>query len=484
MRTYKSGLVQPLVLATVLAAGFAVVWGVACLWVASAVDGAGPRPDPERLVFLADGTAAVVSGIWEIRDLDTNMLPSAEMRTCLQPVGLPAALHTPPWAEDVDWLDRLRTFEDDQHPPVIWHLVSDGRPGGSAYLVGYDSETKSRVGFIGTAGLRETEPPASERFPFSGVSDALRTRVHSAVAYQGGGVHYPMPVRTGPAGGVPDWCFFVQTDDHKLYEVNLGTRSVRVALDDPGLRSSAMVSRWTHFPDAGIQAVAVRTDTEVLLLTAGGTVQGRYRIPEQLREQDFQWAETGRGQAVITTSHTPDERAPETEYRICWVDADGRCTRRVETTLPSHVPQVDFGVLAGVLLPSPTLAAGYVGLVRPWEVLADRRESTYVAALTRCMGRFIPTLVLAHVVGAGLAVLCYRRQRRYATGRSERVVWPVFVFLFGLPGWVGYRYGPSWPALDACPACGRRVPQDREQCADCHADFPPPAPRGTEVFAA
>jgi hypothetical protein len=72
---------------------------------------------------------------------------------------------------------------------------------------------------------------------------------------------------------------------------------------------------------------------------------------------------------------------------------------------------------------------------------------------------------------------------RYGASLAERIVWPLFVLLFGLPGWIGYRFGRSWPVLEACPECGVAVPRDRERCLHCINDFPRPALKGTEVFA-
>jgi hypothetical protein len=37
--------------------------------------------------------------------------------------------------------------------------------------------------------------------------------------------------------------------------------------------------------------------------------------------------------------------------------------------------------------------------------------------------------------------------------------------------------------MEDCPARGKNVPRDRQQCPACHADFPRPELKGTEVFA-
>jgi hypothetical protein len=80
-----------------------------------------------------------------------------------------------------------------------------------------------------------------------------------------------------------------------------------------------------------------------------------------------------------------------------------------------------------------------------------------------------------------LAVLCWRRNRQYFQPASG--LWFVFVLLMGLPGLVGYLFHRRWPVQEACPACGRLVPRDRDACAACGKEFPAPQPKGIEVFA-
>jgi hypothetical protein len=110
-------------------------------------------------------------------------------------------------------------------------------------------------------------------------------------------------------------------------------------------------------------------------------------------------------------------------------------------------------------------------------------ETTIFIALGRTLRQFWPAAVLAHFLAACLAVLCYRRQVRYGLGRGERIAWPLFVLILGLPGWIGYRFGRKWPVLESCHDCGVAVPRDRESCVRCANAFPSPALLGTEVFA-
>jgi hypothetical protein len=139
--------------------------------------------------------------------------------------------------------------------------------------------------------------------------------------------------------------------------------------------------------------------------------------------------------------------------------------------------------LGGVVVPAPVVLLGLVARERPAKLLELGLATTYGEALDRALLEFWPALLTAQLIALGFAALCYRRQVRYGANPGERVVWPLFVLLLGLPGWVGYRFGRSWPVLESCPACSNDVPQDRESCLRCEAEFPRPALKGTEVFA-
>jgi hypothetical protein len=90
-------------------------------------------------------------------------------------------------------------------------------------------------------------------------------------------------------------------------------------------------------------------------------------------------------------------------------------------------------------------------------------------------------LILVFVVAAVVTWLALRLQRKYR--RRGTVLWAVFVFLFGLPGFLAYLVEHRRVKLEACSHCGEIVPRDRETCAACNVEFAPPARIGTEIFA-
>jgi hypothetical protein len=487
-----SGWFGPLVLAGVLAVGFAVVWGLVGMWAAEVgayLAGAeGPRAG--HLSFLADGTPLVAYAVGrygerEYRDLEGNPAepPDNDRAGWLAAVSLPASLPARPAGTDVPWEGRLRSFADGRSPAVFWYFVTDGRPDGTGWFVGYDSGSKARVGYLGLAGLREDVPPAAERIPFAGETWGPKARVWCTQRDRGPTEHpRDRPPGRAPRGSVSTWDVYVLGRDGRVYHADLQQRRVHVALDVPGVRSAALAA-GPHDPLRGTpHRLAVRTDDVVRVLDEEGRELHRYPIPEILRGAGLTFGETTAGEALFCGGSPQDDLATEVDYRIFWV-APGGGARAAAVTLPWPGWMRPMQTLAGVVMPSPLVLAGFVAKSRTSSLLDGGLAATYPEALARALAEFRPALVLAQVLAAGLALLCYRRQVRYGARGAGWVVWPLFVLVLGLPGWVGYRFGRTWPVLEACPACGAGVPRDRGDCSRCAAEFPRPALRGTEVFA-
>jgi hypothetical protein len=485
------GIVQPLVLGAVLAVGFTVVWALVGTWgvtVGEYVTRSGAHV--ERLIFLPDGTALVeVAEVGRhesrrYRDLEGSPVdrPRADNSHWLKGVPLPAALPERAGAGNVPWDNRLRAFADGRSPAGYWYFVSDGRPDGAGYFVCYDSKSNACLGHLGTAGFRAGPLPPDERAPFGGATSGPQSRV-LCTEQQRGPTEHPDERAAGqaPRGSLSTWDVYVLGRGGKVYHADLQNRTLEVIFDEPGLRSAAVVL-GVHDAERGTpHYLAVRTEDAVLVLDERGGLLKRWPVPESLRGRDFNYAETRAGGAVLFCSSPFDPLVPEVEYHIAWVATDGR-RREASVTLP--YPGVRSSpALQSVVFPSPLVLGGYLASQRTGELLHEGLAATYPQALARALTEFRAALVVALLVAGGLAVLCYRRQVRYGAGTAECVLWPLFVLALGLPGWVGYRFGRSWPVLEVCPGCGARVPRDRDACARCEAEFPSPSLKGTEVFA-
>lgn len=488
MRT--KSLFHRLVLATVLAAGFLFLWGVIGVWgleVSMMIAECHRRI--VQLSFLADGSPVVVryesDGKPSYRDLAGNPVPQPENEQTgwLNPTHLPARLPRA-GGGDVPWEQRIHTYDDGRTPSVVWHFVSDGRPEGAGYFVGYDSQSKACVGYLGTAGFRDVMPSAEELFPFSREEPGAGSRLLSLdrkrkTANRDSSLIRVEAVETASPGR---WIVHVFGRDGKLYKADLRKRTVRVILDEPGLRSVAFVSEAQTSPRSYSDRLAARSEDAVLVLDSEGQVLKRYAIPEALRAESISFGETTAGEALMYNSGQEDFLDTEVEYRICWVAPDGR-VREKAVTLPYYHPMRSLQTVSAAVVPSPLVLDGLVTGLRTSQLRDDAMEPTFSAALLRALTEFWPALAIAQLIALGLAVLCYRRQLRYGVSRGERIVWPLFVLLLGLPGWIGYRFGRRWPVLEKCPTCGDAVPRDRGECVRCAVEFPMPALKGTEVFA-
>jgi hypothetical protein len=485
------GLFQPLVLAGILATGFLVVWCMLSIWAVEIGDHvAGTARRAEHLVFLPDGTPRVAyvagrHGERAYHDLQGHaaLAPENDNAGVLAGCRLPAALSDRAAAGETPWNQRIRSFSDGGSPPIYWYFVSDGRPDGTGYFAGYDSKSHVCVGYLGTSGFRPEPPAPEERIPYGGATWGAEARVYSTQ-----GDHHPTehpeerPGGRAPRGSVSTWDVYLLGRDEKIYHADLQRRTLHVALAERGIRSAALVAGPADLIHGTPHRLAVRTGDAVLVLDEVGQVLHRYPIPPPLRGRDITFTETTSGEAVVMWNSPFDELATEVEYRIDWVAPEGRY-REARVALAWDGGMRSMEVFGGVVVPAPLVLDGLVGIVRPQDLVAKGLEATYPAALRRALTEFGSALLIAHLLAATLAVLCYRRQVQYGGSGAERLLWPLFVLVLGLPGWVAYRFGRSWPVLETCAACGAGVPRDREGCVRCQADFPRPLLKGTEVFA-
>lgn len=464
----RSAIVQPLILATLLALGFGTLWATIAVWAKEQIRHATRRAIFESLELRADGTPVVFTPTAGETSLDAAFLPVRRQETL---VGL-----------QYGWEWRLQPFTDNRFPGVIWHFITDGLRHGSGYFVGYEERTDVRTGFLGTAGFRAEPLPAEEHFPFSGNDRGIRFRLYGLQSHlwQPFSRNSVSPPRD--AAAMP-WQVFVQADDDRIYQVDLGERTVRVAFEGRHVQSSGLVVRSAPASEAGRRDLFVRTDDSIVMLNGRDGLRRWFGIPEELRAKDFTFGETTAGEGLACWTDGYERGADVLTYHVAWFDGGGGVTRREDVSL--HVaarPDFERWFL-GASLPVPLLDDLYVALVHPLHIPLYEPPPSYAAALQSELVEYWPALVIAHVLAAVLAMSCCRRQVRYGASQSERIAWPLFVLLLGLPAWIGYRFCRSWPSLERCRSCGKIVPRDRVECAACQTDFPLPLLQGTEVFA-
>jgi hypothetical protein len=449
---------QPLITAGVLATGSAGVGIFAFLTSATP----GVSVSGTNWIYPAfqfDGTPLIVSAKG-YRDLSGNAVAEPKkgglMYTNLGGVGYRRASMT-----TGTWNQRVRGFLDANWPPGYWYFVWDGLAPGSAYFVGYHSDSHECLGFIGTKGSRQDVPPLGDRFPFNGLDSGILTRVFGYSNFP-----YGIASRVVQPGTIPEWIVFVQADDEKVYQVDLQERTVRVFFPGEGPAPASIVA-MASFRNSGSDGskLFVRTNDAVLAVDTSGNVARRFPLPQELRGREIYWSELNADDS--SWAYTVDSGPMANEFRhfqVYWINGTGGVTRRATFDLPGQT-SANLNLLAGVFVPAPACLLGFA----------------YVYGAGG-IDYFWPSFVIGGAVAGWLAFCCYRRERRYADGRMGQLVWPIFVLALGLFGWIGYRFSRTWPALETCPACQALVPRDRAPCASCGADFPPPPMHGTEFL--
>ena len=490
----------PLLLAVTLALGFGLLWSTAICWIAELVE--SDSEPGSGLIFRQDGTPLLRStvtptGTQRITDLHGAPVEIPEGELLLGQNILERDQsrggHGFWSAERADWRQRIEGYSDLNKQATNWYFVSDGRWEGTAYLVGYDEASKRQIGFLGREGFRLSLPD-SELFPFAGGRSSLRTDVISGQPWQGqqipvSGAYGFTQTYTSSADASAPWKIYVRSRDHRLYQVDLRARSVRPVLEGETIVAAGVAVMRT--PMAGAQIppdsprpdidFIVRTDRDVILLDHELHIARRYALPRELLAKPIVWSEIAPGKAVgwwTEIVHDPSRRMTE---HITWFDASGTVARHEDLSLPAS--SEPSNVLIALAAPCLAIDLAFVGWLYPMELQDENSSLTWPDALRIAGEGFWLTMVLTLAVSVLLAVCCYRRQARYAVGQGEQWAWTLFVFLGGLPGWIGYRYARRWPVLEICPHCGLTIPRDRCECAQCHGEMPRPIRLGTEVFA-
>jgi len=273
----------------------------------------------------------------------------------------------------------------------------------------------------------------------------------------------------------------------QVLEIDLRTGSVTTLLASaqllsldilqPALEAGQMPNPLVRRPEL----LAVRTAEQIFVFDAAEKAPRSYVIPENLRGESFTFYELRGGTALVTaTRRLPDH---STREELSWIDSAGKVVRRQELALAVRWHRNERAEMWEVALavPVPVAWAFAVAVIGTLSYLESGAEPDYASALKWSVSVAGPPLLAVCLLAAVLAWFCHRRHRRFALPWGG--IWVVFVFLGGVPGLLAYFFHRRWPVMEACPACGRDVPHDREACSQCGKEFSGPEPKGIEVFA-
>jgi hypothetical protein len=488
----RAAIGRPLIVAASIAGGFGVVWAiVVCFLGALVEDLTRPRRSYQDITVLADGTPlvrTVTYGRWSMETFATlagkPVTPKQHAPLYGTQLAARARRHGR-WQPDPNWFARMQVVaEGDFQPEIAWFLVPDTGPTATACFEGYDLRTNMCVGYVGRRGFCQAKPPADGRFVIHG-EDLVRYGSSSAVFLRNHGwLAYAAP--ESKAADSRNTLVYLLAGD-ELLAVNLHERSVRLVRKAADIRSMGVIELCGNFEGEPVRQqhgaapfLALRTETDIVLTDIDAKQLGRFVIPEPLRGHEFSLFLLDETHALAQESQRLS-RAGVERHCFTWFDNQGRVEKTDSVDLRSNRLMMSAAWFATVAAPVP---AG----VTPLAIFGSARDyvrsgecADYRSAMVAAASDYWPLVVAVNLVGLVLAVVCYRRQRRYAQGWTW--VWVGFVFLFGLPGLVGYLTHRRWPTLAPCPSCRAAAPRDREACSVCRQGFPRPAAKGTEVFA-
>jgi hypothetical protein len=490
-------------MATILAIGFLFVWFFALLTAITIYNNTCDPWSPEdigtvpdELLVLTDGTPVLSPRSWgeygrTYRALDGKRLKSSnpeEMDGCyLVGPNQPKDTSTP-----LNWTGRFVQLVDG-HPELPqtfskklrgthWYFVRDGVDASHGYFANCGRDP----GYIGRNGFQCDKPSLEQQF-------AINTRDPLLAASRLGNNHSsPMAfsvVLRGINTGLQQGAFGLLTEDG-LMQIDLETRSVKrlcsekatcAELEIVGMSSRLALARHEAKPPEF--RILFRTSDRVRRLTLDGKEEAAYILPKELRDRNFVWYGMPNGNILACASETLPIQS-NADCELFWFTKAGNVLRREQfhPEKPKLKKEQDWTDNLGISVAMPS--AGIMTAMTVWDPeIAPKRQdcSGFWTARYEALCSVWQLLAATGLIGLISALLCYRRQRKF--GQTGTWGWMTFVFLFGLPGYVGYLTHRSWPTRLACPHCGKRVPRDRATCLKCGREFPLPSPKGIEVFA-
>jgi hypothetical protein len=479
--TERSPLVRPLLLALVLAAGFSAVWAVVVFWSSfAAFEVLEPRLPIHSVVVTREGVPLVRAYDRATEKTTYSTLTGGEVR---KPEPVPqhdTQLPVPerPSFGPQSWGQRIIPLTLGRPTAEYWYLLADGVPPGTAYFVGYDGETARRIGYLGAKGFQLELPGPADRFSVDDKALFERRALATppsltlqASSLREGLIQYDALRILGRG-------YLLCRD--RLVEYDLKARRIRTVGHFPGAFSTSALETWQPATGQLEWDVAIRMPTEVAVLNLRTDQTQRFVLPAEVREGSVHFYQTGPREAILAFEPA-QSTSPVSGTDVLRIDSEGRILSRNEVRWPvrwwnSNAPSV-FGTVIAAAFPAPLPALGVLPLVHAPVNCEHEWPAAWLHGLVPAWVHLVPVFLLA----AALAWECRRIQRRRGAPRTG--AWMVFVFLFGVPGLVGYLVHRRWPPMIACEACRTPVPRDRQACLRCGKPFPAPPRTGKEVFA-
>lgn len=376
---------------------------------------------------------------------------------------------------------RLTRLDWGREETEVWYFVYGGpaRGQGPGWFEGYDRRTRKSLGCLGTNGLTDGRPRGTECFQvIAGAMMYGLTRSLHSISFesyaQGRDSLYKTRSDVPFDGKTPiEESQVLILSEAQVWSVDLEERTVRPFSSDTSVQTISVAFRHGPLPDdhpsrklaeaddATIlrEFVALRLDDRIRFINPKLGEPFEMPIPDEIRDSRFSLYLLPDG-SRIAISHTPaDARAAETgiterNHRIVRVNPDGTQESWTATTesrpRPPRLISERAGWWIGVWgVPAPLPSLAIVTLVHAAIEWPDPQLSFYGIMLEGFENAWPALVALSLFAG----VLVWLADRRLANHRLPRnYVWLTFIFLFGLPGYIGFLLHRKWPVKEPVPA--------------------------------
>ena len=330
----------------------------------------------------------------------------------------------------------------------------DGNRSNRFYLQGLNPADGRTVGYMGREGFQETRPVPVNQFVLGPLQREGWLQVPSAT--------------NGNRG--------LLLDDRQLVSIDFSGRTVERLIDEP-LVSLEHLDRWIaeleYMNRPKIAEWAARTAERVVVLNLTDGTERSFRIPQDLRDERFNFFALDKEAIYFTRKNgaelpaDADAKERTAQYELLWATDSGEITQRKPLSLAYTVSPRSDGLsdeaafrITTAAVPATLWSAGMALILRPLISSQIEEELDFSQAFRQSAGQLWWVVLLIALLCGWLSWLAFQHQKRQR--EPDGWFWAVFVFLFGVPGYLGYRMHRSWPYSEPIPA---------------------PAPTGLEVFA-
>jgi hypothetical protein len=376
---------------------------------------------------------------------------------------------------------RVAQLDWDREETEAWYFVYGGpqRGQGPGWFEGYDRRTRKSLGYLATNGLTDDKPRGTECFQV--IARQLRSSLTTSLQF------ITSERYAQHRANLQDIRDDVAFDDKRpieesqvlilsegrVWSVDLKERTVCLFSSDTSVQAVSAVQRLDPLPDnhhsdkleeaddtlISREFVTLRLDDHIKFTNPNLGETFEEPIPDEMRDDSFVFCLLSDGSRIAKYSlpssrHKTEAGATELDHRIVRVDPDGTQESWITKTKSSDRPppwvseraRWWIGVwqipapLAGFLI----VTLGHAALEGPYLQLS------YYGVMLEGLENAWPALVALSLFSGVLAWLADRRLANHRLPRSY--VWLTFIFLFGLPGYIGFLLHRKWPVKDPVPA--------------------------------